>query len=121
MRQAKEDNIILGNFEECKKHIIEKMNDTSARNKVLGICEWLYSVKPSNSKYGHFLCYSTKKGGIRFFLNEPFGGDHFLCLIYSPSPSTGSCWATFYYKDAKTRTDIPPYAENDGEQKNVTR
>lgn len=61
-------------FEECKRHIIEHMNDTPSRKKIIELAEWLYSLTDIKS-------YPVNEPGVRFFKNYP-SQDHFLCVKY---------------------------------------
>lgn len=72
MRNTVDD--IFNSFEECKQHIIDHMEDTHSREKIIKLAEWLYSLEGVN-------CYPVNEPGIRFCKKDP-SYDHFLCVKY---------------------------------------
>jgi hypothetical protein len=98
--------MIFGGFKEAGNHISTYMKlDTPCRQKILDLCNWLYS---SGWK---IKSYPVNEPGIRFCLFEP-GKDHFLCVKYGKN-----CAELHFYK-------IPPikdYMKLVSDNKNWTR
>lgn len=61
-------------FEACKKNIIDHMNDTPSRSKIIDLAKWLYSLNGVWS-------YPVNEPGARFYKRHR-GQDHFLCIKY---------------------------------------
>jgi hypothetical protein len=74
--------LILKTYEACSKHLLEHMpGESLAREKILNVFRWLFSVKPSDPSKHQIMAYTTEEPGIRFCCEKP-GTDHFLCVKY---------------------------------------
>jgi hypothetical protein len=71
---------IFSTYEECRDFIISNAISNECQEKILSICQWLYSANPSS--LGKIKSYSTREPGVRFFISAK-GKDHFLCLKLS--------------------------------------
>ena len=92
-------------FEECRDHLMQHITGpTSCREKIIDICEWLYSAKPSPKSNLKIKSYPVDEPGVRFCLISP-GNDHFFCIKYQKK-----CAEMHFYRfRSPGRPALPPY------------